>query len=299
MINFKKTINNQLQIQWVDMDYTASDSYDTLEKLVPDLSVIESLLREDTRPRFQRLDHGFLLFLRAINLNQDSSPEDMVSLRIFSNDKILVTAHKRKILSLEKLRTESLTEYENQHNLVIKFIDEINEKIALHLDQESEILFEYENPLSEVVSSKVSVYLGDMRRRSAQLKRFLLPQKEAIEHYYRFIKDGIKKDNDLLFQDNIDHIAYLIEELTILIERVHIAENNLSNKLIEQQNARIYQLSIIAGVFLPLTFITGLFGMNTTSIPFDHDEQGFIKVALIIFLVGAGSWIYLKFKKWI
>jgi zinc transporter len=70
-----------------------------------------------------------------------------------------------------------------------------------------------------------------------------------------------------------------------------------------QMNAKLnritYNLTIVATVFLPLSFLTGLLGMNVAGIPDTHNPQGFVIVCTVMVLIAMGSWILLRWRKWI
>ncbi|HAC34164.1 MAG TPA: hypothetical protein DCF45_06565, partial [Gammaproteobacteria bacterium] len=69
--------------QWIHLDYSAPDAINQLAELGIAPTVIDSLVRTDTRPRAIAFEEGVLLSLRAVNFSETSEPEDMVSLRLW------------------------------------------------------------------------------------------------------------------------------------------------------------------------------------------------------------------------
>jgi zinc transporter len=67
-----------------------------------------------------------------------------------------------------------------------------------------------------------------------------------------------------------------IEELDTIRDKVSLIQEELSNKLSEQMNKKMYVLSIISVIFLPLTFLTGLLGINVGGIPGAQNENAFL-----------------------
>ena len=296
---YERIFSASIPFRWIDLDYTDSESYEELQKHIQDASIVESIVRDDTRPRFHRLQHGFLLFLRGINHNDGAHPEDMVSLRIYSTKDIVITAHRRELASISLLRTSTDMEGCTVEDFVIRIIEEVNERISLYLDTISTNVEQIEDAIHEDIDETHKHSLAIYRKNLHQIKRYVLSQKEAIEHLFRYWKEGLTNEQDLSLHDNIDHLTYMIEENTLLVERILILENLFANRLIEKQNVRIYLLSIISGIFLPLTFITGLFGMNTTDMPFSVEAGGFLKIIILIVVVGIISGIFLRIKKWL
>ena len=296
---YEHRFSSKIPFTWIDLDYTSPDAYDELLRRIQDTSIVDSIVREDTRPRFHRLKEGFLLFLRGINLNDGDTPEDMVSLRIYTNPETIITAHRRSLASIHLLQTAEDIEQYSTKDFVIRLLEEVNERISSYLDNISLHIEQIENDVREDIDNRQKHALAVYRKNLHQIKRYILSQREAIEHLFRYWKESLSSEQDLAIQDNIDHLTYMIEENTLLAERVLISENLFANRLIEKQNIRIYLLSIISGIFLPLTFITGLFGMNTTDMPFSEGEWGFLKIILLISFVGVVSAFALRLKKWL
>ncbi|MEC8231555.1 MAG: CorA family divalent cation transporter, partial [Pseudomonadota bacterium] len=106
-----RAIDNSTELQnwqpahgklWVHMDYSQADAVQWLEQsnLLTDYE-LESLIADETRPRLTKVTNGNMLFLRGVNLNPAQSPEDMVSLRLFINENVIVTTRKRRLLSVQ------------------------------------------------------------------------------------------------------------------------------------------------------------------------------------------------------
>jgi len=64
-----------------------------------------------------------------------------------------------------------------------------------------------------------------------------------------------------------DRITRYLEDLDLVRERAMVAQEEILGRMAQQQNARMYVLSIVAAIFLPLSFLTGLFGMNVAGLP--------------------------------
>ena len=89
---------------WVHLDYSQSEAIDWLQnsELLTDYE-LASLTADETRPRITKVTNGCMLFLRGVNLNPAQSPEDMVSIRLFINENVVVTTRKRRLLSVQDI----------------------------------------------------------------------------------------------------------------------------------------------------------------------------------------------------
>jgi zinc transporter len=71
------------------------------------------------------------------------------------------------------------------------------------------------------------------------------------------------------------------------------------NRVAQEQNQRVYLLSVVAAIFLPLTFVTGMLGMNVAGLPGTESPYGFVWSSVLMVLLGIGLTLLFKFKKWI
>lgn len=89
-----------------------------------------------------------------------------------------------------------------------------------------------------------------------------------------------------------DHVTRYVEGLDALRERAAVTNDELSTRLAEAMNRRMYILSVVAAVFLPLGLITGLLGVNVGGLPGTHNEWGFwIVTGLLGVIGGLTMWI--------
>ena len=98
-------------------------------------------------------------------------------------------------------------------------------------------------------------------------------------------------------QENFDRTLRFVEDLDAIRERAQIIKDELANALSDRINKNMYVLSIIAAIFLPLGFLTGLLGINVGGIPgADNDQAFMIFMGILIVLVGAQIWLFKKMK---
>ena len=90
-----------------------------------------------------------------------------------------------------------------------------------------------------------------------------------------------------------------IEELETIRDKVALIQEELANRLSEQLNKKMYILSIISAIFLPLSFLTGLLGINIGGIPGAENENAFYIFSLILVFIISVQLTIFKKKKWI
>jgi zinc transporter len=130
------------------------------------------------------------------------------------------------------------------------------------------------------------------------VRRFLAPQREALEALARQARDILGEDCIAAVREQSDRIARYVEDLDLVRERAMVLQEELLNRNVEQQNARMYVLAILSAIFLPITFITGLFGMNVAGLPGTRDAHAFGFVLAIMAAALAVAVALMRRKHW-
>ncbi|MDN7126799.1 CorA family divalent cation transporter [Pseudidiomarina terrestris] len=238
--------------------------------------LIDAVLEEDTRPRFERNAHGFLLILKGVNLTEGERPEDMLSLRILYYKGNIYSFRKRPLRSVGVLRERLKQQQgpESLHDFLVMLIEEINNRLEELLDVIEAEMEQLEDDTTGGTSERQR-HLTQLHRRMLRLVRFVRPQLTAIE---RLAVDAVKwleTDNVQWLVNERDSTQRELESLEMLLEQVWMLREHLQQEVAEKMNRNTYWLSVIAGVFLPISFLTGVFGINIGGMPGVESDQAF------------------------
>lgn len=286
---------------WLHFDYTLETTKAWLTKksqLNP--IVIAALLNEETRPRATALEDGVLISLRGVNLAPNCDPQDMVSIRIwFTKDKIISSRY-RTLLSTKDIATD----FDNNEGpkTPAKFITLITENLITRMGQ---TIYEIEEKVSDIEeniltssSHDLRNELSDLRRQIISLRRYLSPQREAMSQLFSDKITILSNEDKIQLRETSDHLTRYIEDLDSIKDRAIVCQEELNNKLNDQMNNRMFVLSVVAAVFLPLGFLTGLLGINVGGIPGSDNNNAFgIFIIILIVVVMLQVWVFKK-KKW-
>ncbi len=131
------------------------------------------------------------------------------------------------------------------------------------------------------------------------LRRYLAPQREAVS---KLQVNGVawftEKDKRHL-HEVANSLIHIVEDLDSLRDRATVAQEELVNALSVQLNSRMYMLSIITAIFLPLSFFTGLLGINVGGIPGASYKWAFLVVIFLLLLICTGQFLYFRKKQWL
>ena len=261
------------------------------------------LLEENTRPRLLALpNQELLLFLRGINLNPGAEPEDMVSVRIFAAARRVVSLRLRPLRASEDLirDLEAGTGPKTSSELILSLADYLTTKVDALVTQLAEQVDEQEEQIDadERLLPDHDLLL-QMRRRAAGLRRFLAPQREIFAQLTRNQQPWFVADDTDYWNELNNRLTRYLEELELSRERVSLVLDAESRRMDARMNRIMYRFSIITMVFLPMSFLTGLLGINVGGMPGAESPLGFVIACLMMTAIGLGQWWLFRRWRWL
>ncbi|HEY0722380.1 MAG TPA: zinc transporter ZntB [Gammaproteobacteria bacterium] len=286
---------------WVHLDYSHPHSQRWLSDFSGvDELVVQTLLAEETRPRLVLEQEGMLVVMRGINNNPGAEPEDMVSIRVWLEPRRIVTTLQRNLQDVDKLR-DRLRKGHGPHDADALFVM-LAEMMAIRVGDVIEELDDNMGQLEDDVLGRQTRHLRselpEVRRTAISLRRYLVPQREVITHLSVERINWLGEDERTRLREVSDHLTRYVEDLEAIRERAAVCQEELNAHTNAMAGQRMYVLSMVAAVFLPLTFITGLLGINVGGIPGAHDDLAFYIVAAILLLVGILLIMLFRWRRW-
>jgi zinc transporter len=129
-------------------------------------------------------------------------------------------------------------------------------------------------------------------------RRFVVPQRQALERLADLDVNWLEDDDRLHLREGADRFARMAEELEAIRERAALMHEQLTDLRAELIETRTLVLSIVALVFLPLTFLTGLLGMNVDGIPYAHRPWAFWGVVGVSAAIAVAITVYFARAQW-
>ncbi|HSL97169.1 MAG TPA: zinc transporter ZntB [Candidatus Deferrimicrobiaceae bacterium] len=256
----------------------------------------EALLADETRPRVDRLPDGLIVVFRGVNLNPGENPEDMVSLRLWVDEHRLISVRHRRLMAVQDLREQfSSGDFPRGPGSLLAAI---GAQLAWRMEPVIAGLSERVDDLEgEVITSaagELRTKLAALRREIIGLRRYLAPQRDAMLRLHSETVRWLGDQDRFEIREAADRTTRYIEELDAARERVGVAHEELISRLSEQLNQRMYLLSIIAAIFLPLSLITGLLGINVGGMPGATSDAAFMIVSVLLVAIGIGLALVLR-----
>lgn len=286
-------------ILWLALDYNLPDAADWLaERSGIDPLMRDALLDVDPRPRAITHGENLMLIVRGINQNVGSNPDDMISIRVWVEPRRIVMMRHRASRSLEALAASVATGNGPREpgQLVAELVEHVVEHVVHRVDLLGDAIAGFEDQLLSEMQPDLRSALADHRRRAIALRRFLAPQREALAQLMQTTQPWFQPSHRARVVEQADRLTRTVEELDAARDRAAVTQEELASRLTEMTNQRLYALSIITVIFLPLGFVCSLLGVNVGGVPYKDADWAFWALCGL-FLLGTGFQLWLLRRK--
>lgn len=277
-----------------------------LDQWLADSAGIETLVHqalsaEETRPRSFAAANGLLVVLRGVNTNPGQDAEDMVSIRLWIEKNRIISVRRRQLLSVSDIvqNIELNLGPRSSGEFLTILVENLANRIGDFVNRIEDDLGQAEDELETMHPSDLRAVLGSLRRQIAVVRRFLAPQRDALDRLNHIETDILHARDKQRLREESDRVSRYLEDLDLARERAVVLQEAFLSQLAQQQNSRMYVLSVVAAIFLPLTFVTGLLGMNVGGLPGIDNPQGFALASVVMLVATVGLIILFKWRKWI
>ena len=242
-----------------------------------DPTIRDALTEPQTRPRALRIGQGLLVNMRGINFNEGEDPEDMISVRLYIDAKRIVSMSRFRLRSVEAL-AQSLSDGRGPTSAGALLADLI-ERLTDHVEVQVQSLEERADRLEDAsIADPEGAHreeVSDHRLELTELRRYMGPQREAIRGIARSGVDWLAEADIRKIEEQLDQVTRVGETLEATREQLQAIRDEIEGTRAERLNKNLYVLSVISAVFLPLTFLSGLMGINIAGMPGINWEPAF------------------------
>jgi len=286
---------------WVHLDSNHEGAREWLENhLDLDEHHVNALLDDETRPRALKDKDAALILLRGVNLNTNSDPEDMVTLRIFVDARRIVTLRGRQLKAASDLKADLEHELKpmTTGGVLCRLLYFLLARTSPVLEALDDHLDLTEEKIIEQADSSLRSEINSIRRQAILFRRYIAPQREAIYQIKHLGLSWLNEENYEHLVESHNHVQRQVEDLDAIRERAQIVKDELANILSDRMNKNTFVLTIVAAVFLPISFLTGLLGVNVGGIPGSDYGQAFWVFCGVIIVVVMLQILLFKRMKW-
>jgi magnesium transporter len=267
--------------------------------------VLEDVLNTQQRAKLEEYDNGLFFVLHNIRFNAELRELHSEQIAIFAGKRFVVsfqededdtfaTLYTRTAEGIGKLRKKG-TDY-----LTYTIIDNIVDNYYEVLDEIDGLILEIEHELhTEGATVRCKAGIFELKGLAAQLRHRLLPLRDALNRFYHLDSEWIDDGNRVYLRDVADHVAQILDSVDNYREMIAGAEAFYQAEVGNRLNNVMRLLTIISTIFIPLSFIAGVYGMNFEYMPELQWRYGYFMVLSIMLSMMLVMLGYFRWKKWI
>ncbi len=242
---------------------------------IPDVAA-NALVATETRPRCDRIEDGALVNLRGPAEVETSDSDRLVSIRMWVRQGRVNSVSRRPLAALRPvLALMEAGKILDPGDLVAAFARAISKQLDPEVAALGDSLDDAETDLEPHQVYKLRTTIARIRSEAITYRRFVAPDRDALLTLAHLDFDWLAEEDRLHIREAADRFSRMTEELEAVRERAALLHEQLTDMRGEQMEVRSLILSIVALIFLPLTFITGLLGMNVAGIPYAEEPWAF------------------------
>ena len=260
-----------------------------------------ALFATETRPRCDRIEDGAIVNLRGPG---DCDPDDsdrLVSIRLWVVKNRVISVSRRTMTATDKVMDKM------RAGLILDAGDLVAayaKAISLELDPQVAALGDCLDDTETDLENPKTLYrhrrdIMRIRGEAIGFRRFVAPDRDALLTLAALEFDWLSDEDRLHIREAADKFARMTEELEAVRERSALLHEQITDLRSEQLDKRGLEISIVAFVFLPLTFLTGLLGMNVEGIPFASHPLAFWGVVVVCVAIAVSVTVYFTWRHWL
>lgn len=302
----KDLMNNTENLMWVDIfNFTDAEANQVAGVFDFHPLSVEDCLHYSPRAKVDNYEDYYFFVLHALRYEEESDEEiSLEQLNVYLGKNFVVTLHRRTLPTLGKIARDCLA---NSRLEVMKkgpdfflytIMDGITDMYFPVLNRINERIEELEDDLYVQPTREVTEEFLSLKRTTLAMRRAILPQKRIFAPAGGNYAFRVSEDNVPYYLDLVDHIERIIDTIDGFRDLVDGALATYDSIISARTNETMRILTVISTIFMPLTFLTGFFGMN---VPLPAQGSTISTLVITLGLLSVSVWMFMVFRlrKWI
>lgn len=293
------------KLSWLNID--GLDNVKLMENLARvykiENNILSDVMNPSVRPKMQEFENGIFITVKMLQYNETDDNLTVENLSVIIADNTLISFQEQPGLVFEPIR-ERIRRHKNKIRtagsdyLAFALLDVVVDNYIYVIGLLGEKIESLEEDMTNDPRKELLDDINTFKRELNFLRKSIKPAKEMILNLNKLESDFIHDDNHIHFrelQDNINEASELTDSYReILYDQLNIYHSSMSTKL----NEIMRVLTIISVIFIPITFIVGVYGTNFENVPELHWHHGYFIMWVVMVLTTLGMLWFFKRKKW-
>lgn len=306
LIEVEELIRNPKGVIWINIDGLHDETF--IEGLSTLLDIhkltMEDILSVGQRPKLEEHSNYLHVVIKEITLDQTEEIIEYEQISFILKDNILVSFQERTGDVFDGVRKriregKGTIRKRGADYLMYALLDNVVDHYFVVLEIYGEKLEDLETELLENPNNQTLTKLHNFRRETLGLRRTVYPLRELIAAMEKLDDPLFTRENKVFTRDLYDHIIKVIETVEIFRDMTSSLLDLYINSVSNKTNEIMKVLTILTSIFIPLSFISGVYGMNFQNMPELTYKYGYFVILGLMAAVFIGMLIFLRRKKWL
>lgn len=265
--------------------------------------IFEDIFNTNHLPKVDDTKENMFITLKNLFWDEESKEISSEQVSMYLGNNILITFEEttqtlfQPIIDRLKI-AQGKARIRQEDFLCYLLIDSIVDNYYLLLDQTEEQIEEMEKLMFEKPElSQTSDFL-QLKKNLLQLRKFVYPLREEVRYLSRADSSIITDKTREYLSDVSDHLAFISQSIDNFRELIASMMDLMMANNANRMNSIMKTLTLVSTIFIPITFLSSMYGMNFTNMPELHLKYGYLGFLIVVLLIGSGMYFYMKQKRW-
>jgi len=294
---------NPAGVTWINLNYLDHETINSLAakyKIHP--LTVEDILDPDQRPKAEEFDDYLFITVKAIHRHETELEYEQISMIL--TESTVITFQERPGDNFDGIRKRirnnaGRIRKQGADYLMYALVDAIVDEYFIILDKVGEETEEFEDRAANDSDGDFITDIQKIKQTLFSLRKSIWPLRDSVSHIMHSESRLLSNELDPFLKDLHDHALQAAETVESYREIIaSVMEMNLS-AISNGMNKIMKVLTIISTIFIPLTFIVGVYGMNFQYMPELASPYGYPAVIGVMIVIAAGMLAFFKRRRWI
>ncbi len=294
------------EVSWLDI--SGIDDSDLLRRIGEALSIhpliLEDIQNIDHRPKIETFEDYILIIFKMLQWDRDSGSviTEQVSLILGSNYVLTFQQRPGDVFGpvRDRIRTaKGRVRRSAAGYLAYALLDIVTDRYFSLIEGLEDKMETIEDAIEENIKSFDYGEIKELRRELIRVRRAVWPLREVLSGCLADDYAHFDAETKVFLKDVVDHVIHVTDSIELLRELVATVSDSYHANLNTSMNSVMKVLTVIATIFIPLTFLAGIYGMNFRFMPELQWRWGYFTVIGIMVIIGLSMFLYFKKKKWL
>lgn len=294
------------QVDWYDIRGLHDSE---LIQLIGKTFDIHALILEDVsdvhqRPKFEEYENGNFISIRALHFDEKTRKVSTEQVAIYFRKGFIVTFQEAASDLFDSVRQRvqngrGKVRHRGADYLAYAIMDAIVDQYYWVMEGIEEVIEGLEDELITNPDANIKAEIHHLKKELLVLRKSIFPLREAISRFSKTDSVFVEESSLIFIRDLYDHTIQIMDMVETYRDMLNGLQDLFLTEVSFRMNKIMQLLTLISTIFIPLTFLSGIYGMNFTYIPELQWKYGYFALLGVMFIIFVGSLIYFRLKKWI